>query len=175
MTIKTITAKEYLSKKGLWFKEVGSNQIKMRCFNGCDDDSKGDEAHLYVEDENGLYDCKKCGAKGNLITLAKHLGDDIKDIAINSSKIWKKQSSKKEKLTVELVERCHQALPEDIRTYLNQRGIPDTLIDKYKLGWGEFYGKYWIIIPVKNKEGKYALLKLRRQPSEDKLEDKNDN
>lgn len=169
MTIKTITAKEYLTKRGIWFKEVSSNQLKTRCvFNGCDDDSKGDEAHLYIEDKSGLHDCKKCGAKGNLITLAKHLGDDIKDIVINRASYRKKQKNNGRKtITNELVEACHKALPLDIRKYLNDRGIPDTLIDKYKLGYSEFYWKCWIVIPVKDENGNYILLKLRRPPSED--------
>ena len=58
MTIKPITAKEYLGKKGIWFKEIDSNQLKTHClFNDCDDDSKGDEALIgYKNDKPSCSD-----------------------------------------------------------------------------------------------------------------------
>jgi hypothetical protein len=43
----------------------------------------GSEAHLYFDKETGQYECKKCGEKGNLVTLAKHFGDDMEEIALN--------------------------------------------------------------------------------------------
>jgi DNA primase len=124
-----------------------------------------------------LFMCHACGKKGSIFDWYMfHHNVDFKEaliqiadkynIELPQNKNSKKQGSTKEQLTDELIETCHQALPEDIRAYLNKRGIPNTLIDKYKLGWGEFYGKYWILIPVKNKNGEYALLKLRKLPTD---------
>lgn len=161
-----ITIKEYLTRKGIPFKESNGELITKCLFNGCDDDSVYNEAHLYFNAENGQYDCKKCGAKGNLVTLAKHFGDSIKDIALNPRK---KTYSKFDPI---LVEKCHQALPERIRHYLNARGITDDLIIKYKLGWGEFYGKGWITIPIKDISGTFSFFKLRKDPDDDKNPDK---
>jgi len=54
----------------------------------------------------------------------------------------------------------HRQLPEAMRRYLNQRGIPDTFIEKYLLGWnGQF-----ITIPIPNRDGEIVFFKLERSP-----------
>ena len=161
---QTITPKEYLTTKGISFKEQSGELITHCLFNDCDTDSKGNEAHLYFNAETGQYDCKKCGAKGNLVTLAKHFGDEMKEIAINQPSL-QENAQKSTKFNIELVETCHLALPNHMRQYLNARGITDTVISVYKLGWGEFYGKWWITIPIKDKSGTYQFFKLRQDPS----------
>ncbi len=49
----------------------------------------------------------------------------------------------------------HQLLPKTVRRYLNGRGIPDTVIDRYTLGWD---GKH-ITIPVENRDGEVLFIK----------------
>ena len=164
--LQTITIKEYLIKKGITFKEYGKEIATQCLFSDCDKDSPDGNAHLYFNAETGQYDCKKCGAKGNLITLAKHLGDDVKDIALNATPA--KKARKSTKFDTSLVETCHSSLPNHIRQYLNARGITDVAISEYKLGWGEFYGKWWITIPIKNTEGDFAFFKLRQDPNQGK-------
>jgi DNA primase len=163
MTLQTITIKDYLDKKGLTYRELGNELITHCFFNGCDDLSKANEAHLYFNKESGQYECKKCGERGNLITLSKHFGDNLSDISTSGpiKKINKR-------LEIEQVERCHRALPEHIRAYLNGRGISDDVIDKYKLGWGNFYGKEWITIPITDSNGSYQFFKLRQDPNDGK-------
>ena len=73
MELQTITIKEYLNRKDIAFRERGKELIAHCLFNGCDDDSRGNEAHLYFSVETGQYECKKCGEKGNLVTLANTL------------------------------------------------------------------------------------------------------
>ena len=163
-TLQTITIKEYLNRKGVAFRESGKELIAHCIFNGCDSDSKGTEAHLYFNAETGQYDCKKCGEKGNIFTLAKHFGDGIQDIALHPLLSTKKQR-KSTKFDTELVETCHLALPANIRQYLNARGITDAVIDQHKLGWGNFYGKWWITIPIKDIYGAYQFFKLRQDPN----------
>ena len=166
-TLQTITIKQYLTKKGIAFKDNG-NELIVRClFADCDKNNEDSGAHLYFNSETGQYDCKKCGAKGNIITLAKHLGDNIKDITSNPPETAK-TLKKYPKFNEGLVESCHEALPENIRQYLNGRGITDAIISEYKLGWGEFYGKMWITIPIKDIEGNFVFFKLRRDPSKGK-------
>lgn len=167
MNLKTITIKEYLVKKGIDFKERGNELITHCLFNGCDDTSKKGEAHLYFSIETGQYDCKKCGEKGNIITLAKHLGDSIEDIALHTHKPTRIVKPQKPNFDPALVEKCHQALPDHIKQYLmNDRGLPDHVVDVFKLGWGEFYGKKWLTIPIRDEEGKYIFFKLRQDPKE---------
>lgn len=153
MNLSNITIKDYLSQKGIAFRESGKEIITKCLFNDCDRDSKGDEGHLYFSKETGQYDCKKCGEKGNLITLAKHFGDmGPKPRTTNT-------------FNAELVEKCHLALPPHIRKYLNMRGLTDAVIDEYKLGYGQFYRKSWITIPIKDIYGNYSFFKLRQDPA----------
>jgi DNA primase len=153
MNLTNITIKEYLTEKGIAFRESGTELITKCLFNECDRDSKGDEAHLYFSTETGQYDCKKCGEKGNLLTLAKHFGDTGP------------KPRKTNAFNAELVEKCHIALPVHIREYLNKRGLTDAVIDEYKLGYGQFYRKPWITIPIKDIYGNYSFFKLRQDPA----------
>lgn len=167
----TITIIEYLGRKGIEFRENGGELVTKCLFGDCDKNSRPNEAHLYFNAATSQYDCKKCGAQGNIFTLAKHLGDESKDIALNSHKVSLLRPSGKERpeavpLTPERIEALHSALPGRIRAYLNGRGIPDHIIDAQQLGWGEFYGRNWIVIPVTDTDGKYALLKLRKDPED---------
>lgn len=154
--METISIREYLTKRGIAFRESGGELITKCLFGPCDDDSKGNEAHLYFNAETSQYDCKKCGAKGNLQTLAKYLGDTLQNPL---------KSTKKSDFNADVVEACHKALPARIRQYLNARGIPDSIIDAYKLGYGQFYRKWWITIPIKDSYGNYAFFKLRQDPN----------
>ncbi len=61
---------------------------------------------------------------------------------------------------LQLVNEYHNALPERIRSYLNQRYLPDEIIDKFKIGWT---GKI-IAIPIYNKDNEYAFFKFRKDP-----------
>ncbi|MGD0328116.1 MAG: toprim domain-containing protein [Minisyncoccia bacterium] len=163
-TLQTINIKEYLTRKGVTFRESGKEIITQCLFNGCDKDSRGAEAHLYFDAETGQFECKKCGEKGNLVTLAKHFGDGIQEIALNPV-IPTRNPRKSTKFDAGLVETCHQALPANIRQYLNARGITDAVIDAHKLGWGKFYGKWWITIPIQDIYRAFQFFKLRRDPN----------
>lgn len=151
--MQSITIKEYLTRKNISFRESGKELVTHCLFNNCDQDSRGIEAHLYFDAETGQYNCKKCGEKGNLITLAKHFGD------------MKPITPKTNVFDAKLVEKCHQALPTHIRQYLNARGITDAVISDYRLGYGQFYRKSWITIPIKDSYGNYAFFKLRQDPT----------
>jgi len=54
----------------------------------------------------------------------------------------------------------HRQLPDTMRRRLNERGIPDTFVEKYFLGWN---GQA-ITIPVANREGDMVFLKLVKSP-----------
>ncbi len=82
--METISIRDYLTRKGTAFRESGKELIAHCLFSSCDNDSVGNEAHLYFSAETSQYDCKKCGAKGNIFTLAKHFGDDIQSIMLDS-------------------------------------------------------------------------------------------
>lgn len=156
MNLQNISIREYLTEKNIPFRESGKELIAHCVFSGCDDDSRRNEAHLYFNAETGQYDCKKCGAKGNILTLAKHLGDTA---------TLPRKSTRTASFDGELVEKCHLALPPHIREYLHRRGLSDAVIDTYKLGYGTFYRKPWITIPIKDAFGNWAFFKLRQDPA----------
>jgi len=56
----------------------------------------------------------------------------------------------------------HQRLPQRLWKYLNGRGIPDSLIHKYLLGWN---GRR-ITIPIPDRTGKFAFFKLAKDPED---------
>lgn len=163
--IQTITIKEYLDRKGIEYREFGKELITKCLFNACDEDSRGNEAHLYFDTETGQYDCKKCGEKGNIFTLANHFGDSVKDIALYPSESSKSKRIKSTKFDPALVDKYYYDLPEHIVEYLNNRGIPNETIEEFRLGWGKFYGKWWITIPIKDKGGNFIYFKLRQDPT----------
>ena len=56
----------------------------------------------------------------------------------------------------------HEALPRRIRAYLNNRGIPDVLINFHLLGWNSVR----ITIPIFNREGQLIFFKLAKDPED---------
>jgi len=166
-----ITIKDYLREKGISFREANRELITKCLFASCDNDSRPNEGHLYFNAENGVYHCKKCDARGNLVTLSKHFGDDIKTTNYETEYV-SKNSRKSRVLDPEMIKEYHDNLPLGIRSYLNERGIKDEIIDSYQIGYGEFYGKFWIVFPIKNIEGNYAFLKLKRLPGDTNNPDK---
>jgi len=154
--------KQYLSDKRIPYWEKNGELITHCLINDCDRDSKGEEAHFYVSQNTCQYDCKKCGEKGNIITLAKLLKEKG-DIYLSDELIKGKKPSNPRFST--LVEKCHKALPVEVRTYLREkRGLTDEVIDQYKIGWFNYIGTWWITFPIKDEEGKYRFFKLRQDP-----------
>lgn len=142
---------KYLTKHNITDYQIVRGEVRFPCpFGDCDDDHRNrEEYHCSFNTEKCLYQCFKCGAKGNFVTLQQHFGD------------YKKPSRKREKLD-DLAEKWHKAMTEDLRLYLNGRGINDKNIEKYKLGYGECMGRHWLTIPHYNKDGKVVYFKLRR-------------
>jgi twinkle protein len=155
---KMITAKEYLDRKGIKYRIEGEELVTHCLFNGCDNDSKGKESHLYIHQDTGLYDCKKCSSRGNLITLAKHFGDGQHDLMIVPI------VQRKDKGIAKKVGEYNDALNQKVRQYLNNRGISDDLIDQYQLGIARIKNRNWITIPIRDEDGQYQYFKLRVVP-----------
>ena len=77
------------------------------------------------------------------------------------------EAEKKPQINLEeWAEKCSAQLKSfpKIKEYLNQRLISDDVIDAYKIGYGLFGGKKWIVIPVYNLQKKVLYFKLRKDP-----------
>ena len=103
----------YLTRKGITFRVSGDELITRCIFSNCDSDSVGSEAHLYFNINTGQFQCKKCGEKGNLITLKKHFGD--------TDQTEDRPKRNVRTLTPAMVEKCHIALTPEIIDYLHTR------------------------------------------------------
>jgi hypothetical protein len=163
--IETITIEEYLEKKGIKYWDHGE-EISFHCpFNpDCDGDSQGSESHCNANKKTGQYHCKKCLEKGNLFTLAKHNGDTVSDIALESSVKKQKEDTKE---LEEKVHNSHTTLldSEELLNHLQkERGLSKEIIVKNKIGYGKFYNRLFFTIPVYDEKNVLKFIKLHHGP-----------
>lgn len=162
----------YLSGKWVFYTTSWKEIVAHCIFNDCDKDSVGKEAHLYINRDNWLFQCKKCSEKWNWITLLKHYGDSIKDYPLewysspksSTTEEAKHISKKKIVITDKEVEKYHKNIPKEIREYLNNRWLIDDIIKTKQLWYWSFYWSNWIVIPIRDKNKNIVSLKLRRDP-----------
>lgn len=162
----------YLTSKWVFYTTSWKEIVAHCIFNECDKDSIGKEAHLYINWDNWLFQCKKCSEKWNWITLLKHYGDKIKDYPLEwywspKSSVMEepKQTSKKKIVfTDKDVVKYNKNITKEIREYLNNRWITDDIIQEKQLWYWSFYGSNWIVIPIRDKNKNIVNLKLRRDP-----------
>ena len=137
-------ALQFIQSRG-WNWKIGTlPQIELEICPYCQKDNWG---HFYMEirgaaDEqirrDGLHNCHRCGASGNLYSLREKLGLSIPGIQARSE--WAGQTLE----SLPNIEECHQALLEDeaAMDYLvNTRGFSRTVIEKCKLGLTKRYFK----------------------------------
>lgn len=72
-----------------------------------------------------------------------------------------------EKLKATVI-RCQNQLEKfpRIKEYLNKRMISDEMIKEFELGYGEFYERRYLTIPIKDIDNNYLFIKLRRDPND---------
>ncbi len=159
--------KQYLHDKSIEYIEHGKELATNCVFHGCDDDSRPNEHHLHINSETGQYHCKKCGESGNLVTLKKHFGD-WPDKKTSPGRQHRHNNLPAPKEAV----RCHKALPQKVRDYLiTERGLTAAVIDEAMIGYGVFYGRHWITIPIFGIDN-VEFLKLRSLPWDTENPDK---
>lgn len=146
MTHLTKEITETLNQVNAVYKEHGKELLIKCLFNGCDDDSRPNEYHLYMSQETGEYKCFKCSNQGNLVTLRRHFGlmPEKKQKAITGSGDIK--------------------LSESARIYLHERGITVETATKYGLYDTKYRGDLWLSLPISTKSGEYSYEKIRKHP-----------
>ncbi|MDO4889231.1 MAG: toprim domain-containing protein [Candidatus Saccharibacteria bacterium] len=167
----------YLSNHGISDTEKkkngkGETEIYFPCpFNGCDDDrrTRGEELHCSFNLSSCTYHCFKCGEDGNYVTLRKFFGDYEEYDA--EHKMNRMSIENKPERSIEQTARSiHRKTREVVRSYFNGRGINNDSIDRFMLGIGEFGGRHGFMIPIFDKLGNVAYVKLRRTPEDEAAE-----
>lgn len=163
-----MTAEEYITSKGLECKRSGKELLIKCIFNNCDKDSRTNERHLYFSDETGQYQCKKCEVTGNLVTLARHFGDDPFALGFTESRtpITRAKTVKESppKTSHEQIEEWHLNLPQEIRDWFGEdRGLTNEIINQAKLGWDGTS----VIIPIPDGKGGWLYAKKRQPPGKE--------
>jgi len=157
INITSENIKDLLTNSNINFREHGNELITHCIFNGCDSDSRGNEAHLYINAGTGQYFCHKCGEKGGINGLREALGISAESLP--------RQSKGSNSSVSKLANKYHKQLPLNIREWLkNSRLLLEEDIDDFELGYGEFYGKNWLTIPVRDTAGNTLFMKLRQDP-----------
>ncbi|MCW1908027.1 MAG: toprim domain-containing protein [Candidatus Saccharibacteria bacterium] len=153
----TQNIKDMLKDSNIDFRERGNELITHCIFNDCDADSRGNEAHLYINANTGQYYCHKCGENGGMNGLNKAFGITPETLT--------RQTFDQPSSPTKLATKYHNQLPLNIREWLkNDRLLLEEDIDDYELGYGEFYGKSWVTIPVRDASGTVQFMKLRQDP-----------
>ena len=153
---------QYLTEKGLEYKEVGSDQLALKICPSCADE----KFHLYMNQDGGLWDCKKCGSKGNLNQFRELLGDvpmnisafsvGIDDTKAKQPKTYRKLDLK---LAIENASRLWTSKTEFANYLLNERKIEKDTLLKFKIGATDTH----ITIPIFAK-GSLVNMRYRRNP-----------
>jgi len=170
MEINSQEVEKYLLSKNWDFKKVDNNYNILQ---GCPFCSSKKPNHFYISEE-GLWDCKVCGEKGNFYQLKKNLGDISEKInfepkikpkftpPIELKPIIKgpKPSEKIKRSEVEInKEKLFLEAPEILKYLEKERGFTPKAIEHFNLGWD---GNN-ISIPVFEK-GKLINIRKRRSP-----------
>jgi len=107
--------KEYLDSKNIDYRERGNELITHCIFNDCDSDSRGNEAHMYINATTGQYFCHKCGEKGGINGLREALGV--------STQSPRRQASDQSSSPNKLATKYHNQLPLNIREWLKNNRL----------------------------------------------------
>lgn len=124
----------YLAEKGLYPKGQAYGESRFSCF--FHEEEPGKRGRLYVNTDvssepGGLFHCKVCDARGNLITLKKHFGDPIGDSDNSSNRRYEVMQAANR-----YFEDCLD-LQEEVQTYLANRGLTMATVAERRLGWAD--------------------------------------
>lgn len=161
MAVSKDEVQDFLDKHEVDYKKANgsSKELVLDVCPSC-----GKEEKCYVNRETGLWDCKKCGEKGNFFKLKKLYGiiDDIGSARGLIGNEFKPLDTK----TLEGY-RAGLAQNGNARDYLASRGFTQETIEHFQLGYKSDCDGEWIAIPH-FQEGKLWNFKFRRFAGGDK-------
>lgn len=154
-----IPVADFLETVGLEFSGNPAGEIRVKVCPFC----KGMN-DLVINGQTALYDCHKCGERGNAVTLAKHFERLDLLAADSSDRRIQKPSTRLQVLSTAMpgkpavrelpkplpdVEACHAVLlqDEEAASYVMDRGLQERAIRHFKLGLLIRHGEPWLVIP----------------------------
>lgn len=122
----------YLSEKGLTIFRGSGAEVTTHCIFCPDGDTKG-KGKLYINAESWLYECKRCGERGNQKTLLRHFGDEDKAVAFLPGE----DPGVRRKVLEEYVSHAETLLAnnDEMMSYLLRRGLSATTIMEARYGY----------------------------------------
>lgn len=146
---------DFLEKHDIEFVRA-KGASKELVLNVCPSCGKGEKC--YVNRDTGLWDCKKCGEKGNFFKLKKLYGV-IDDVGTIRQLIGREFKPLDEGTLAQY--RAGLAQNGNARDYLASRGFTAATIDHFQLGYKADSEGEWIAIPH-FQDGKLWNFKFRR-------------
>lgn len=122
---------QYLTGQGAQVFQASGHEVTTHCFFCADGDPKG-KGKLYLNVESWLYECKRCGEKGNKRTLLRHFGDEdtVEYLPGEDPTIRRKILEEATELAAQML-----ANNEKIMLYLLGRGLSAETIVQKRLGY----------------------------------------
>ena len=159
---------DYLTGKGWRYREVeGGRQVRL------DEDCPfcGKKKHVYFSAETTQWDCKRCGEKGNLLSLKRRLGD-LKLEVKTAVDIFYRGAPDRRQLEGDrpppgMAEQYHERLVNgeapEVMEYLQARGFTEETIKRFRLGVCGKGDRFFVSIPHYF-DGECVCLKMRSVP-----------
>jgi hypothetical protein len=169
-----MTALEFVRDKGMDYRTSAGQVVLKRC-PFCGDDGN----HFYIDSgEDGPYFCHKCQARGNLVSLRKHFGDDRGRANFGNSGHKRAgivqafpKMDKAQKPNSKTAEEDHQRLLKDsiaLEYVTRERSLSSAAIEYFKLGLHRDQANArWLSIPHFEKK-ELANIKFRSLPPAEK-------
>lgn len=162
----------YVQQKG-WAFRTTDDQIILEVCPLCGKDNWHFYMRFRPKEKDGLWDCKVCGQTGNLYQLKEALGDRMN----NAMSMKDAAESYRQPAALPDVEAAQRALmleaenenvESPVLDYLiAERGFTSAVIEKFKLGLVQEYGKRWLLIPFYRGEN-LIYVKYRTVPPDQK-------
>ena len=121
----------YLTDQGLQVFRAAGTEVTVHCWACPDGDPKG-KGKLYLNTDSWLYECKRCGERGNRRTLLQQFGDeDELTYAVGADPMLRRR------ILGEAADLAHEMLLGNpaMTDYLLARGLSPEIIVNARLGY----------------------------------------
>lgn len=121
---------DYLASKGHHGKRAAGPEYAFACFFTCNEPPDSKKKKLYVNSDDGYYDCKVCGEKGGTTLLRRHFGDDEEDSPALDSSVRRRLLGGATDVAVEMLANNDRLL----EYLIVERGLSASTIMERRLG-----------------------------------------